>query len=138
MIVITLPIYWQQSSKKTVLTSMNSYRNWHYHVASKFKRDFAELVKSQVSTTDTLSKYRLEIQLYYKNKNCDGSNIIPLIEKVLLDALIDINVLTNDTVQQHIGTTWSAVAQDVTNPRCEIQVIPLTEIKITNDTGDST
>ena len=129
MRVLTLPIYWQQSSKKTVLTSMNSDRNWHYHVASKFKRDFAELVKSQVSTAETFSKYRLEIQLYYKNKNCDGSNIIPLIEKVLLDALIDIKVLTNDSVQQHIGTSWSAVAQDVANPRCEIQVIPFTETK---------
>ena len=121
--VYILPIYWNQSKKKTVLVGMNAYRNWHYLVSAKFKREFGELVDTQVLGHVLLTKpYTLHIKVYYKNPICDGSNIVALIEKVFLDALISAGVLPNDTVQWHLGTTWEIAGQDKINPRCELTI----------------
>lgn len=122
-IVYTVPIYWQQTKKKTVLVGMNAYRNWHPMISAKFKREFTELVHKQVHNPVLLTEpYRTDVKLYYKNSICDGSNIIAVIEKVFLDALISAGVLPNDTVQWHLGTTWEVAGQDKLNPRCEITI----------------
>lgn len=121
--IYTLPIYWQQTKKKTVLVGMNAYRNWHYLVSAKFKREFGDLINDQVIEPILLTKpYKLHIKVYYKNPICDGSNIVALIEKVFLDALISAGILPNDTVQWHLGTTWEIVSQDKINPRCELTI----------------
>lgn len=121
--VYIVPIYWQQTKKKTVLVGMNAYRNWHPMISAKFKRDFTELVHKQVHSPVLLTTpYRTAVKLYYKNSICDGSNIIAVIEKVFLDALISAGVLPNDTVQWHLGTTWEVAGQDKLNPRCEITI----------------
>ena len=119
--MITLPIYWSQSGSKTVLVSMNAYRNWHFHTSNKFKRDFHELVGNQLDgLTPIQGQFRLSISIYYKNPNCDGANIAALIEKVVLDALQEHNIIINDNVNYHLGSTWSIAGQDKTNPRCII------------------
>lgn len=121
--MITLPIYWSQSGSKTVLVSMNAYRNWHFHTSNKFKRDFHELVGNQLDgLTPIQGQFRLSISIYYKNPNCDGANIAALIEKVVLDALQEYNIIVNDNVNYHLGSTWSIVGQDKTNPRCIITI----------------
>lgn len=119
--MITLPIYWSQSGSKTVLVSMNAYRNWHFHTSNKFKRDFHELVGNQLDgLTPIQGQFRLTLSIYYKNLNCDGANIAALVEKVVLDALQEHNIIVNDNVNYHLGSTWSIAGQDKTNPRCEI------------------
>lgn len=121
--VYILPIYWNQSKKKTVLVSMNAYRNWHPLVSAKFKREFSALVEPQtIGQSKIPQPYQLHIKLYYKNSNCDGSNIIALVEKVFLDALVSAGVLINDTVQWHKSTSWEVIEQDKVNPRCEITI----------------
>ena len=60
--------------------------------------------------------------MYYKNPNCDGANIISLIEKFTLDALQENGVIVNDTVKNHKGTMWEVIGQDKENPRCEIKI----------------
>ncbi len=121
--VYTLPIYWSQTKKKTVLVGMNAYRNWHYLVSAKFKREFTQLVEAQINNESKINKpYQLHIKLFYKNPNCDGSNIIALIEKVFLDALISAGLLQQDTVIYHKGSTWEVIEQDKVNPRCEIVI----------------
>lgn len=123
--MIILPIYWNQTQSKTVLVSMNQYRNWHYHTSNKFKRDYHELVGKQLDNiSPVVGKFYLDISVYYKNPSCDGSNISSLIEKVTLDALQEHNIITNDTVNYHLGTTWCVAGQDKVNPRCEIFVKP--------------
>lgn len=124
-ITIELPIYWQQSGKKTVLVSMNAYRNWHYAVSAKFKREFTELVLAQITAGIKVpSPYRVEMLIYYKNSQCDASNIVALIEKVTLDALVSAGVAEDDTVKHHLGTEWRVGGQDKTNPRCLFLIKP--------------
>lgn len=123
---IELPIYWTQHYKtkkdKTVLVGMNWYRNAHYHSQSAMKRDFHELVSKQVQGLSHDGKFMLDIEIYYKNSNCDGANIAALMEKFALDALQEEKVIINDNVQYHKGTSWRVVEQDKENPRCLITI----------------
>ena len=132
---IVLPIYWTQHYKtkesKTVLVGMNWYRNAHYHSQNAMKKDFHELVSTQVrknlpqvgNNLSEVGKFKLSIKIYYKNTSCDGANIAALIEKFTLDSLQDENLIINDNVQYHLGTTWEVIEQDKNNPRCEITIL---------------
>ena len=123
MITLEMPIYWQQSSRKTTLLSMNAYRNWHYRVSAKFKRDFTELVLGQLANVTAVpSPYEVSCLLYYKNVVCDPSNIIPLVEKVVLDALVEKGLLEGDNMKHHVKTSWRVVEQDRNNPRCIVGI----------------
>lgn len=126
MIDIELPIYWTQEFKtknnKTVLVGMNWYRNAFYHAQNSMKKEFSALVADQLESDVVPNQFRLNISLYYKNASCDGANIVALVEKFVLDALQENNVITNDNVKYHMGTTWSVIEQDKENPRCLITV----------------
>jgi hypothetical protein len=128
-LTITLPIYWEKTFKtkpsKVVLTGMNWYRCANYFDQNRFKQEFSDLVKSQLGTAvSTKLPYTLNILLYYKNPSCDPSNIVPLVEKVLLDVLQKEGCIKQDNVKYHLGTTWCVAGQDKENPRCEITITP--------------
>jgi hypothetical protein len=128
MLTITLPIYWTKEFARkdpiTVLTGMSWYRNAHYTDQNRWKQEFADKVNEQIPLNTVIEgRYTLSILLYYKNPQCDGSNIVPLIEKVLLDALQNQKVVRQDSVKFHIGSTWMIAGQDKLNPRCEITII---------------
>lgn len=124
---LELPIYWTQhfSKKppKTTLVSMNWYRNAYYYAQNSMKKDFHELVHKQLGEHKIEGKFRLNLDIYYKNVNCDGSNVAALIEKFVLDALQQSNTIVNDNVKYHIGSTWKVIGQSRDNPRCLITII---------------
>lgn len=124
--MITLPIYWTEVKKtkpnKVWLCGLNNYRNWHYHTSSKWKNDFHQLVIDQLpNSSPTIDKFTLHIKFYYKNV-CDASNVVPLMEKVLLDTLQEEGIIINDNVNYHLGTTWEVSGRDKENPRVEITI----------------
>lgn len=129
METIILPIYWTQEFKtkpsKTVLAGMNYYRNAHYHAQNTMKKDFHSLVVEQLPCTEETyeGSFRLELGIYYKNSNCDGANIAAIMEKFVLDSLQSMNVVINDNVKYHKGTTWRVLGQDKDNPRCEVTLV---------------
>jgi hypothetical protein len=124
-----LPIYYEQIFKtkdpKVWLVGMNAYRNWHYHLKNKVKHYFHELVTEAVIGFTPIDRcFTLNIDVYYKNRNCDGSNIASLTEKMVLDALQLSGIVINDNVKYHLGTTWRVAGQDKENPRCVITIHP--------------
>jgi hypothetical protein len=126
---VTLPIYWVKTFKtkpsKQVLVGLNWYRNAHHFDQNKFKQEFEQLILNQIDASVPIKgPYTIAIELYYKRANCDPSNICPMIEKVFLDALQSADVIENDNVQFHLGTSYSVVSQDKENPRCTITIIP--------------
>lgn len=131
MVSATLPIYWNNEKKTkkstTHLCGMNFYRNQHYHVKNKLKKDIEELAINQLKQQAPITtQYTVEYTLYYKSKVCDGSNVIALMEKFFLDALQAANLVAEDNVQYHVGSSWSVGGCDKDNPRCEITVKELT------------
>ena len=63
-------------------------------------------------------------ELYYKPTACDGSNLIALIEKFTLDSLKANGVIIDDSIKDHLGSTWAVIDQDKDNPRVVITIIP--------------
>ena len=130
MLKIELPIYWTQKYKtkkdKTVLVGMNWYRNAHYFSQNNMKKYFHEAVSKQLKEFCCNGKFTLSLDIYYKNPNCDGANIAALIEKFTLDALQEGDVVINDSVKHHLGSSWKIIKQDKNNPRC---IITLTTVE---------
>lgn len=123
---IALPIYWDQTKKKKVLVSMNAYRNWHHFTSNKFKQEFHGMVYDQIESVNLLpftGAFKLYIGLWYKNSNCDGSNVSALIEKVVLDAFQSHKIIEQDSVKYHLGTTWEILGCDREEPRAEIRIV---------------
>ncbi len=122
--MITLPIYWY-NGKKTILLSQNWYRNAYFYEQNRAKQEFHSLVADQLSGVVPITgTFSLEMSLYYKNPNCDLSNVCSIIEKFTLDALQQHEIITNDSVKFHLGSLSQVMGQDKVNPRCEITITP--------------
>ena len=123
---LTLPIYYTEQFKtkpdKVSLVGMNLYRNAHYHLQNKLKQHYHQLVSDQLLDPSKFIQFVVHYDLYYKSPVCDPSNIIALIEKFTLDALKLNNIIPDDNVNCHLGSSYSVVAQDKANPRVEITI----------------
>ena len=112
----TLPIYYEQTfvrkPSKTWLVGDNAYRNWHYHLKNKVKQHYHGLIEVQAYQQPKVQgQFKLHIKVYYKNPSCDASNIASRMEKFSLDAFQEHNVIENDNVKYHIGTTWEVAGR---------------------------
>ena len=123
----TLPIYWVETFKtkpnKTHLVGMNFYRNAHFIQQNKLKKDLEELLYNSNTVCSKIEgSFTVSYVLFYKNSACDASNIIALIEKIFLDFAQAANIIQQDSVKYHLGSSWSIGGQDKSNPRVEITI----------------
>lgn len=129
---LTLPIYYTQTFKtkkdKTFLVGLNWERNAHYFIKNEVKKHYHSLVSTQINQPVTpFKQISIHTELYYKNPSCDGRNIVPMIEKYLLDALQECGVIYNDNVTHDLGGSWAVAGQDKENPRVEITIKEINE-----------
>ena len=127
---ITLPIYYtmRKRNKKTklmedkdFLVGLNLYRNLHFQVSNKMKEHYHELIKKQINW-EKFEKIKPYYKLYIKNKQTDWWNVIAIMEKFLLDWLVENWVIKNDTYDIVVWHWWSDYFLDKENPRCEIEI----------------
>ena len=130
-VTVQLPIYWTRHFKtkppKTHLAGMNWFRNAYRFDQNNFKQEFTSLVLDQLDNEVISSPFELHMELHYKNPSCDPSNIVALIEKVVLDAFQKGNVIEEDNVKHHKGSSWAVEGQDKENPRCLITIRSLND-----------
>lgn len=125
-----LPVYYIKEFKtkddKTFFVGLNWYRNAYHHEQNEVKNYYHKLVSEQYASQDVTSfkQFKLEMEFYYKNPASDGHNVT-IIEKFVLDAIQELNIVPNDTVKHHLGTTWNVAGQDKLNPRIEITVVSI-------------
>ena len=48
--------------------------------------------------------------------------MVAVIDKFLLDALQEHNIIVQDNIQYYIASSWEVVAQDRVNPRIEVEI----------------
>lgn len=125
---LTLPIYYTQEFKrkppKTWLVGDNAYRNWHFYLKNEVKKYYHALVREQVTNIETVDQFRLLLHIYLKNVNSDPSNVASRMEKFVLDALQECNIIINDNSKYHLSTTWEFIEIDKKNPRCIVYIQP--------------
>ncbi len=121
---ISLPIYYEQEyktkSNKTFLVGLNWYRNAHHMITNKVKIHYHELVAKQI-TRETYSKVRVHYDVYAKRNGTDGPNIRSILEKFVLDGLVESGVIKDDKIGILLGDS-SDYYIDGENPRIEITI----------------
>ncbi len=126
--MIVLPLYYTKEYKtkksKTFIVNQNWYRNTNHFLSNEVKKYYHNLVEEQKEKLPVIDKtFKLIIKIYYKNPSSDPSNSIAVMEKFVLDGLIEAKIIKEDNVLHHLGTTWEVSGQDKNNPRVEIEII---------------
>ena len=119
---LALPIYYKQVFKtkkdKTILVGMTNYRNWHYILSNKIKAHYHQLVKEQYDGS-TFNKVSVHYKIYAKRRGTDGGNIRSVIEKFVLDGLVEVGAFPDDSIEYVSGDS-SEYFYDKENPRAEV------------------
>lgn len=116
---IILPIYINTSKKKKVLVSLNWYRNAHYGIKDKVKKQYHEIVYEQLRGARKPFDKRIGVkyQLWYKRGDCDLMNVVSVLDKFLLDALVQAGMIKDDNVNKYISCHAEVGGKDSENPR---------------------
>jgi len=121
---IILPIYYQQEFKtkknKSFLVGLNWYRNAHYMISNKVKHWYHDEVKKQI-TSEKFGKVRVHYDVYAQRNGTDGPNIRSILEKFVLDGLVQAGVIEDDKIGILLGDS-SEYYIDGENPRIEINI----------------
>jgi len=122
---LTLPIYYtivkKTKANKTILVNMTWYRNAHYQISNKVKVHYHELVREQYKGEQFNDKVSVHYKIYVGRKGSDGGNIRSIIEKFVLDGLVNVGAIKNDTID-YVVKDSSEYALDRENPRAEIYI----------------
>lgn len=127
MIKITLPTYYLQKFKtkkdKQLLVGMNWYRNAHPHQSNNVKHYYHELIKEMIGDKK-FGRIRLKYDVYISRGGTDGHNIRSVIEKFLLDGLVECGAIEDDCTPKFVvGDNGTDYYMDAENPRMEIEII---------------
>lgn len=116
---IILPIYTNTSKKKKVLVSLNWYRNAHYGIKDKVKKEYHEIVFEQLrgAKQPFQKRIRVKYRLFYKRGDCDLMNVVSVLDKFLLDALVKAGMIKDDNVNKYISCHAEVGGKDSENPR---------------------
>lgn len=116
---IILPIYINTSKNKKVLVSLNWFRNAHYGIKDKVKKQYHEIVFEQLRGARKPFDKRIGVkyQLWYKRGDCDLMNVVSVLDKFLLDALVQAGMIKDDNVNKYISCHAEVSGKDSENPR---------------------
>ena len=116
---IILPIYTNTSKKKKVLVSLNWYRNAHYGIKDKVKKQYHEIVFEQLRGAKQPFQKQIGVKyrLFYKRSDCDLMNVVSALDKFLLDTLVKAGMIKDDNVKKYISCHAEVGGKDSENPR---------------------
>lgn len=124
MTKLTFPIYYTQVFKtkkdKKLLVGLNNYRNWHHYLSNAIKVYYHELTKEKIGK-NTFTKVRMHYRVYVARGGTDGPNIRSIMEKFILDGLVECGALQDDSIEFLKGDT-SEYFTDKENPRFEVDI----------------
>ena len=127
MVRLSFPIYYTIERKtgknKTFLVGFNWARNCHHFTLNKVKHHYHDLVlKSKLEQNIVVNSKRIKVHYkIYTKRTTDGGNIRSIIEKFVLDGLVEHGIIKDDNVTIVIGDSaeYYAVKE---NFRAEIYI----------------
>lgn len=124
MTKLTFPIYYTQVFKtkkdKKLLIGLNNYRNWHHYLSNAIKVYYHELTREKIGK-NTFTKVRMHYKVYVARGGTDGPNIRSIMEKFILDGLVECGALKDDSIEFLKGDT-SEYFIDKEHPRFEVDI----------------
>ena len=122
---IKLPLYVMVSRRTKFYLNMNVYRNAHYMVLDKAKKEFAKIVfaKARRENIAPLKSAVVSYEFFAPDRRRrDLLNVIAVVDKFALDALVSARILPDDNVYRVHYDTICFCGIDRDNPRVEMSV----------------
>ena len=124
---LVLPIYYtikyKSKKDKNILLWMNWLRNAHYMLSNKIKHHYHNLIAEQIKTP-LKTPIKLHYKVYIKRKNTDYWNIRSVLEKFVLDWLVENWIIPDDSFD-YVKWDITEVFIDKNEPRIEIEILQL-------------
>ena len=129
MNIINCPLRVPISKKKDFILNINNYRNAHYRVLDKAKKQYFLAVKSQISRLPGWKRVKVKFTVYPRDRRkFDIANVTSIHNKFLLDAIVQLGKLPDDNYLYHVGSSDSYGRIDKNNPRVEAEFIDMDTI----------
>lgn len=121
-LIFDVPLRVRVSKKKFFILNLNNYRNAHHRVLSTAKNNFTDIIVS-MGLRDKFQKIRVVYKIYpATNRNYDGMNVISVIDKFTMDALVKVGVIPDDNIKHVVCPLWEPMPPDKENPRVEVLI----------------
>lgn len=128
---VDLPLKVPISSTKSFALNLNTYRNAHYQVLNKAKKNFTEIVLPKIYEIPPLDKAKITYTLFPGSKRlCDVSNICSIVDKFFCDALVEANCLVDDNYTKLVNIEYKIGSIDPSNPRVEAVIERINDMQI--------
>ena len=124
MIIDNIPLDVPVSKRKKISLNLNVYRNLHYQISNKAKREMKLIIKNCckdgcISCTPVCLIYTI----YRKtNRRADIMNIGSVLDKFVSDALVEIGLLPDDNTDIIKKVTIIDGGVDKNNPHARLEI----------------
>lgn len=110
--------------KKVYHLNLNNYRNWHYQVSNNLKREFKEIMRSQLEGLKSIQgRVCIKYTLFVSSKRrLDLRNITTVVDKFLCDALQEYKIIPDDNYNICCMFIDRFGGIDKNNPRIEVTI----------------
>lgn len=86
--------------KKKFMLNLNPYRNAHYQVLNRAKDEYKRIMHNEIADLPKMERIWLNYEVYVGDKKIhDGMNIVSIISKFFLDALVAYGKLKDDNLK---------------------------------------
>lgn len=122
-LTVTLPR--KTTADKKISLSLNWYRNAKFFQSNDAKQIFkaavhAEVVRAGLNKLPVPAHFKYR---YFFARKSDVGNFHAVIEKFLLDALVELGVLPEDNCEVVPGGEYRFAGYDKTSPRVELEIV---------------
>ena len=114
--------------------NLNSYRNTYFQILNKAKAMYKPLVEKEIirlGTCEPSEQDRLINPPFHfvytiypaTGRKFDLANVLPIIQKFTDDALIEMEIISDDSWKVIKAIDYRFGATDKENPRCELEIL---------------
>jgi len=125
--MITAPLYIELKTKngfKKHYLNFNQFRNNHFQVNNKSKKEFNELMSVQLANKRFKGALIIEYRLYKgDNRKFDLANICSVVDKFFCDSLVKFNCIEDDNVNVIKEIRYIYAGVDKNKGRVEIEIL---------------
>jgi len=119
----SVPLRVKVSKNKHFILNMNNYRNTHHRVLSCAKRNFTDYVLNLDLPKKKFDRLQVTYHIYpATNRRYDIMNVISVVDKFLMDALIKRGIIDDDSTKYVVMPKAVPCQVDRENPRIDVEL----------------
>lgn len=123
-IVVWMPLYIEIGKKKKHI-NLNNYRNWHYQINNKIKKEYKSIVNRKLQNYINKKYQKIELEFIMirgDRRKVDRSNVLSIHEKFFCDAIVELGIIPDDNDKHIEKTIYMTGEVCKIKPRIEIVI----------------